>query len=425
MNKEGFTRSATIDFKKLLSNVVSLSIIQGMNLLLPLLTFPYLLRVLGVECFGVLSIISSFFNYSFVILEYSFNLTATKDVSLKGLDKEYLSHLVSNIFFFKLLALLVILVFSAIFYLLVPVFFENSGVYFFSLGFVFFNSLFPNWLFLGLQSLKVSVFIQSFSRLSATLFIFYLVHGPEDAYIVPLLNMIFSIVSFSCFLFYFFIFLDLKILKPNVLEMICFLRDGWFVFLSQIKMVLFSSTNVLIIGFFYGPIFAGYFSAAEKIMRAFALIQTPLTSSLYPIMSRKISENISEAKVFVLRILFFGGVIYFSVLVFIYFNVDSVVFLVSGKYISEVSFALRIMIFCPFLIFLNNIFGTQILLNLGKDKVFFYVLLICSFFSLVSCSLLSYFYSYVGTAFSLLLTEILIASLFFYLAMKFFFKREV
>jgi len=42
------------DKKRLISNFLSLMSLQGVNYILPLLTFPYLVRVLGVDNFGLL-----------------------------------------------------------------------------------------------------------------------------------------------------------------------------------------------------------------------------------------------------------------------------------------------------------------------------------------------------------------------------------
>ena len=67
-----------IEMTTILSNFLSLTILKALNYILPLITFPYLVRVLGVDKFGLLSMAIAVVAYFVIIVNYGFELSATK-----------------------------------------------------------------------------------------------------------------------------------------------------------------------------------------------------------------------------------------------------------------------------------------------------------------------------------------------------------
>ncbi|MCE4198814.1 O34 family O-antigen flippase, partial [Escherichia coli] len=67
--------------KRLTSNIISLCLVQGAGYIIPLLTLPYLVKTLGPVSYGVLGFSIAFTQYFLLIVDYGFNLSATKKIA--------------------------------------------------------------------------------------------------------------------------------------------------------------------------------------------------------------------------------------------------------------------------------------------------------------------------------------------------------
>jgi PST family polysaccharide transporter len=78
---------------------------------------------------------------------------------------------------------------------------------------------------------------------------------------------------------------------------------------------------------------------------------------------------------------------------------------------------LQIISFLPFIIGMSNIFGIQIMLNLGLDKLFFKTTFIASVIGILLNIVMSKYYGYIGSAWNCLIVESFV-TIIMYLALK-------
>ena len=82
------SKLVTLFKNKLVSNFIYLYGLQAFNFILPLFTFPYLINTLQPELFGVTLYSQTIMLYFIIIIEYSYNITAIRKISINRNNKK-------------------------------------------------------------------------------------------------------------------------------------------------------------------------------------------------------------------------------------------------------------------------------------------------------------------------------------------------
>jgi PST family polysaccharide transporter len=400
---------------KLVSNFFSLSALQVLNTLLPLITFPYLIRVLGLELFGLLSFAVAFINYFQVISEYGFNLTGTRDISICNGNHNKLNLVYNEIMTSKIaLTIVSFLLMIGVVYT-IPYFDKHWEIYYLTFGIVIGQTLFPYWFFQGIQEMKFITYFNLFSKGLFTFLIFIFVKNKLDYWLVPLFTSLGYIISGLFTLLFLRFKKNIKFKFQSLTVVKKCLKEGKYVFLSQVKIVFFNNFNILVLGFVSGNLAVGVFSSAEKIMRGLINLQTPIVATVFPHFSILLQSSRDKALLQIKKIAGIGTLLYIIILVPLYIFSKEFTILLYGEKGIESAVIIQILIVIPITIFLNNLLGTQILVNLGKQKIFFKVMLFSFLINLVCVYPLTYYFSYIGTSISVLITEVFILiAMYFY-----------
>lgn len=406
--------------KNLASNFVYLSILQGLNLLLPLITVPYLIRVLGVEYFGLLSFSFAFVTYFQIVTDYGFNATGTRDISLTIDD--YVKH---NLIFNQIMSAKLFLVTVSFILMMTLVFsFEIFRtywvIYLFSFGSILGQAIFPVWYFQGVQKMKYITYLNLITKLVFTIALFIFVREKSDFYLVPVFNALGFIFAGVFALFYIHKDFNIRFQVQPLSGIIEQLQKSKYVFLSELKISLFTNTNTLILGILAGNHAVGYFSAAEKLVRAVGNFQTPISNTIFPYLSKEMIVDKLKTVQKIKKITKFGAILFSVIIVVCFCFAEQIIVIIYGSQMFPAVLLFRIVILIPLLSFLDTMFGKQILLNLGKDKLYFRVILLATILNLIINLVLTQLYQEFGTAISLLITQIFIA-----LGMWFYARKEV
>ena len=408
--------------KLLLSNFFSLSLLQVANYLLPLITLPYLVRVLGVEYFGLLAFATATITYFNILTDYGFNLTATREISIHKENKEKISEIFSSVMTIKF----VLMILSFILLTIVVFSFDRFNkywfIYFLTFGTVIGHFLFPVWFFQGMQRMKYITYLNVLAKSIFTIAVFLFVKEEKDFYLVPILTS--SGFIFSGFLSLFIVKqkfnIVFRIQKINKIRY--HLIESSKVFSGMFSYSLITTSTVFVLGFFTSDVIVGYFSAVQRLIKGIAGLVNPISQALYPYLTNIYVKDKRKAFMISLRTTLVYIVFSTFLLTVLFFFPKQILSTIYGQSLTNerVIFIFKVFSFFPLLYGVVHIFCTQTLLISKHYKIYKSILFFGFIFSLVLGYFLIMFYAEIGAAFSLLTSELIIIllSVFFIKKLK-------
>ncbi len=403
----------------LLTNLFSLSGIQVINYIIPVLVVPYIVRIIGPENYGLINFAQAFTAYFILIVNYSFDLSATREISINRDNKEKLSHIFSSVLLAKIFLFFITLVIFFLIVLFVPKFKQDIEIFIFAYIIIIGNIFLPIWLFQGLEKLaRLSVF-NFIIKTSYAVSIFLFVSERNDYLLIPLILSISQIVVGIAAFFYSIRAFQISLFIPGIKEIQKVVGKGWNLFLSSVSINLYTTSNVVILGLFSTNLSVGYFSASSKIISvAQALMLGPMNQAFFPRISSVINYSRNEGIALLKKLTFAAGIILFITSFIIFIFSDLIIRIVFGSKFMDAAVSLRIMAFLPLIIGLSNVFGVQGMINLKMDKQFLILTFIGALISLVLNFILVPVYFENGTAVSWLITEVFITVSFFVVLLR-------
>ena len=407
------------NYKNLVQNFTSLSVLQISNYIFPLIVLPYVVRVLGPDKYGLVQFAAAFSTYLQLICDYNFALTGTRLISQNRNDQKKLSEIFSSIIFIKIILFLVTFILFIVIILSIEKFSIDSMVYILSAGMVLGSVLSPLWFFQGIEKMKYITIIQVSVRIVATIFIFLFIQAKSDYLVLVIINSSAQIAIGLTGLAVSIIVFKVKVLIPGKGMMINILKHGWNVFLSSIWINFYTTSNTFLLGLFTNNTIVGYYAGADKIRIAFQGIHSTLSLSVFPFVSNLVKESYEKFINFnrkLLKLSGAGGLI-ISVLLFVFAN--PITNLILGKDFKDSSDLLRIISVLPFLISFSNVFGIQTMLPLGFDKSFNKIIGLSALLHIILLFVIIPTYFAEGVAYTVVLTELIVTvSMYIFLRFK-------
>ncbi len=394
-----------------MSNFFSLSVLQGANYILPLITLPYLVRVLGVEYFGLLAFATTTVMYFQILTDYGFNLTATREISIHRDNKEKVIEIFSSVMTIKIILMFVSFFLLSILVFSFEKFSQDALVYFLTFGTVVGQVLFPVWFFQGMERMKYITYLNILSKVIFTIAIFVFVKEQSDFYLVPLLTSIGFLVAgiWSLYLIKKEFGVGFEVQTIDTIKH--HLVEGWDIFVSMVFISMYRSSNIIILGLLTNNTIVGYYSIAEKVVKTLQSLQDVVGNTLFPYLSKKFS--ITNKSFFDLNKRFFKFIflIYFSLSLITMFSSEYIIYILMGEFNEIAILNLQIMSFVILVGGFNYYYGILGLVSMNYKKDFSKYIIITGLFNLLFCIVSVYLYPNYGASISMIISESVLLSL--------------
>lgn len=398
------------DGKTVFANFGYLSLLQIAGYVFPLLTMPYLARVIGADGFGKIAFASAIVVWIQTISDWGFNLTATRDVAQNRADKEKVSRIFSNVLWARCL----LTVFSGLLLLIavvaVPYLRENADIIFVTFLLVPGHILFPEWFFQAIEKMKYTTTFNLLIKLVFTIAVFIFIHEKEDYIIQPLLSTIgFLLCGIGA------LFLILKkwgytLYRPQWSEIARTIKGSTDIFINNLMPNLYNSFSVLLLGFFGGATANGLYDGGNKFPTIFYNFQSILSRAFYPFLSRRPDKHHFYAKLNV------GSALIGAIILILLSPL--VIKIMLGDEFEKSVIVMQILSFSVVFLAMDYTYGTNFLIIHHEERALRNMTFVCSLFGMCAALPLVYYFTYIGAAITVLLCRGLLGIGAFVLAKK-------
>lgn len=393
---------------KVAKNGFWMVLLQGFNTVIPLLTLPYITRILSTTSYGEFSIALNWVGYFQVVVEYGFGLTGARRAATYKKRKE-LDEVHSNIICARLVLLLVC---TAIFVVVIlTTHIDRTQVICMVVLFLMVLAVVfqQNWFFQGIAEMKNLTIINVVSRSISVALIFLLVKMPNDLYLYCFLYISNFLISslFGSLVVRFKYKVKFSIPKFNII--ISELKDGWPLFVSSAMTKIFGSVGITILDIISTKDAVGIYSAINKIPYVLTLLFSAIAQALYPFMCNSFEISFKTGLKTVKK---------YGVPVFSFFAFSGALIMIANRLIVRIAFGVDYIdsstLLIPFVIWVlfgivNNFLGIQTLVASGHQKEYSMAFTISVAVMLILMFLLGHFLGTYGIAYASMISEMMLS----------------
>ena len=364
----------------LLANFSYISILQVFILITPLITYPYLTRVLGTELYGLVITAQILSGYATIVVKFGFDSVSARHVSIWREDNIKLSEIISSILVLRMMLWIISFVLYIAIVMAVPIYRQNFLLFLYSFGLTLNVLLFPQFFFQGIERMKIITLINIGIQTVFIVLTFLVIKTPEDYLLVPILHAIgyfiggfvSIIIIFKCYKLSFFI--------PCRKQIMFYLKDAFPLFATDAVCTIKDKLNYLLLGIFVNMGEVVVYDIGSKLTSLAVQPLTIISTVIFPRMAKN-HNNLLFKKI---GVLIFIAIV--CIVVFLNVFLHPIVLLLIGKEVPLLP--IRLFLLSPLFLGLSSYVGSCLIVARGYNKYMFYSIIVTTTVYILSLAIL-------------------------------------
>ena len=396
-------------------NIFWNSVRVGSNLVFPLVTFPYVSRVLGPDTIGLFNYVTAIAAYFTLFASLGFPIYGVREIANVKDKPEEFGNIVNSIFTANVIATFIVYLAYSVVALLI------SGEYlllYFIIGLsVLMSCISFDWFYQGIEDFRYITVRSLIIKVVSIVGLFIFVHDKSDLQAYAILSIVGTCGNNI-----------LNLIRINKYVKLRFsLVDCWkhtrgasTLFLGTIAVSLYTNLNSIMVGALGTMEAVGFFTTGNKVVSLVMTIITAVTSTIIPRMSYLVGSGKEEEAVLLqkktINLLNYIALPMIAGLVIL---AKPIILVFSGKEFLPSVIVLQILSFLLIIIPWSSFLGLQILYPIRKEKYGNYAVVTGALVNLVLNFILIPRYSYIGVAISVVCAEMVITLVHYIFAMRY------
>ena len=257
------------------------------KLILPLVTMPYLTRVLTEESYGLMSYVRSYMTYMQLFVDFGFILSSVKDIVKAGDDKKQIGTIAGNTFISKSILCAVAALMMLCICVTVDTLRINWVYVLLSFLSVATTIFLADFLFRGIEKMQYITIIFLITKSISTILTFILVKDDNTMMWIPVLEILANVIS-TFISIGILRKLEIRVRVSNLKDCLSMIKESFKYFLSNIATTAFSALNTLIIGIYITDLaLVAQWSLCLNMITAIQGLYAPICNGVYPHMVKE------------------------------------------------------------------------------------------------------------------------------------------